>query len=97
MNKLTIAAIAGFALLSAGSTGAQSQLRIDCGETDVILTEEQVVMVRENVEMTAEQVAVRVCEVFGEVDASAYTEPTDVKVILPSGVEVNAQMQTSQN
>jgi hypothetical protein len=63
----------------------------------VILTEEQVVMVRENVEMTAEEVATRVCEVFREVDASAYSEPTDVKVILPSGAEVNAQMQVSQN
>lgn len=97
MRKLTLMTVAGIALLSAVPASAQSQLRIDCGDTDVILTEEQVVMVRENVEMTAEEVAVRVCEVFGEVDASMYTEPTDVKVIMPSGVEVSAQMQVSQN
>jgi hypothetical protein len=31
MKKVTLVAVAGIALLSAVSAGAQSQLRIDCG------------------------------------------------------------------
>ena len=46
--------------------------------------------------MTAEQIAARTCETFKDIDASGYTEPTDVTVTMPSGAVVTAKMQVSQ-
>lgn len=93
--SITVAVLA----LAAASASAETQYRIDCGATDVILTEEQATIVGEASEVmdfTAAEFAAAVCDLFSEVDASGYAEPTDVTVIMPSGVELAAQLQTSQ-
>ncbi|MFG6084226.1 hypothetical protein ACEUZ9_000475 [Paracoccus litorisediminis] len=97
MSKLFLTAVCGIALLPVVSSHAQgTDLRIDCGATDVIMTVDQAVVVKENTEMTAEEIAARTCEIFKDIDASAYTEPTDVTVTMPSGAQVKAKMQVSQ-
>lgn len=97
MKKLMLTVASGIALMSAVSAQAQDrELRIDCGDTDVIMSVDQAVVIKENTDMTAEEIAARTCEVFKDIDASAYTEPTDVKVTMPSGPEVSAKMQVSQ-
>ena len=97
MSKLTLVAASGIALLSVVSAHAQGRdLRIDCGATDVIMNVDTAVIIKENTDMTAEEVAARTCEIFSQVDASAYTEPTDVTVTMPSGAQITAKMQVSQ-
>ena len=97
MSKLMLTVASGIALLSVVSAHAQDRdLRIDCGATDVIMSVDQAVVIKENTDMTAEQIAARTCEIFKDIDASAYTEPTDVTVTMPSGAQVMAKMQVSQ-
>ncbi|MFH5776050.1 hypothetical protein [Paracoccus broussonetiae] len=97
MLKLLLTLASGIAILSVVSAQAQDrELRIDCGATDVIMSADQALIVKENTEMTAEEIATRTCEIFKDIDASAYTEPTDVTVKMPSGAEVKAKMQVSQ-
>lgn len=97
MSKLLLTAASGVALLSVVSAHAQGRdLRIDCGATDVIMSVDQTVIIKENTDMTAEEIAARACEIFKNIDASAYTEPTDVTVTMPSGAQVKAKMQVSQ-
>ncbi|MCZ0961079.1 hypothetical protein [Paracoccus benzoatiresistens] len=97
MSKLTLAVAGGIALLSVVSAQAQDrELRVDCGATDVIMSVDQVVVIKENTDMTGEEIAARTCDIFRQVDASAFTEPTNVTVTMPSGAQVKAKMQVSQ-
>jgi hypothetical protein len=98
ISKQTLIVASGIALMSVVSAQAQDrELRIDCGATDVIMSADTAVVIKENTDLTAEEIAARTCDIFRQVDASAYTEPTDVTVTMPSGAQVTAKMQVSQN
>ncbi len=78
---------------------AATQVRIDCGATDVILTEEQaetIMKVNSVTDTSSQEYATAVCELFKDVDAAGYEDPTDVKVMMPDGSELEAQIQVSQ-
>ena len=97
----TLARIAALGVLALGPVAAhaETQFRIDCGATDVILTEELAAIVGEASQMmdfTAAEFATAVCDLFKDFDASGYADPTDVTVKMPSGVELATQVQASQ-
>lgn len=97
----TLARIAALGALALGPVAAHAeiQVRIDCGATDVILTEDQATIVGEAsqvMDFTAAEFAAAVCDLFKDFDASGYADPTDVIVRMPSGVELAAQVQASQ-
>lgn len=94
----TVSIVVSLAALSACGS-PERQVRIDCGDTDVILTEDQARTVLEASALTdtsSREFAVAVCDLFKDFNSSALTDQTDVTVILPSGVELRGQVQASQ-
>lgn len=99
MNPSLSAALIGALLVAAGSSQAATQVRIDCGDTDVILTEEQAMTIRDVNSITdtsSAEYAAAVCDLFAGIDASGYENPTPVKVKMPNGSELEAEIQASQ-
>ena len=94
----TLTIVASFAALSACG-GPETQVRVDCGATDIILTEDQARTILEASALTdtsSREFAVAACDLFKDFDSSALQEPTAVRVILPSGAELNGIVQASQ-
>lgn len=92
MKSIWIITAVGLATLSACSTG--QSVRIDCGATDVIVSEDQLNAMRSNAGEA--DVATSICLVANEVDSSSYTKPQSLNVTMPSGNQYDVKAQTSQ-
>lgn len=92
----SIMVVLGLGLVAGCSTGGQ-QLRIDCGDTDVILNEEEAIAVRAGSTLTNAELAIRVCDIFKDVDTSGYEDMKHVTVRTPSGAEYTGMIQKSMN
>ena len=98
MTFLKYAALFGTLVLAAGSVQAATQVRIDCGDLDVILQEDQaqtIAEIRAINDMSGQEFATAVCELFSEFDPTQYERATGVKVVTEDR-EVEAEIQASQ-
>ncbi|XDA97133.1 hypothetical protein AB1M95_13555 [Sulfitobacter sp. LCG007] len=71
-------------------------IRIDCGATDVIVTEAQAEAFHAGSGGTYTSSAQAVCASAGSVDASSYDEPTIATVYTANGAAVELLVQNSQ-
>ena len=92
MKSIWIIAAVGLTTLSACSSG--QSVRIDCGATDVIVSEDQLSAMNANAGDA--DVATSICKIANEVDSSSYTKPQSLTVTMPSGNQYNVEAQTSQ-
>ncbi len=87
--------IAGFTalLLVTACAAPTSTVRVKCGNTDVLMPGALANQIKEQ---TGEiEFGHEVCKAVKEVDASTYTQPTDVKVIMSNGNTYQVQLQKS--
>ena len=96
MLRFSLIATSGLLALAACGDRGPGTIRIDCGATDVIIEQDQAQALLAGSGASAQETAVAVCNTFRNVDASAYTEPTNVTVRTPNGAEVSGQVQASQ-
>lgn len=98
MTKLHyLGMFAALTLLAACGGMSEKVLRVDCGATDVFVTETEAQSILSAMGGDAQSSAIAVCKTFGSVDASNYERPTSVSVKAPSGTEYTAKVQRSLN
>jgi hypothetical protein len=90
--------IAPLVALSAcgASDPADDPVRFDCGDTDVIVNREQANALLAGSGENVLSLGASVCAAFAGVDASTFTEPREVAVLMPNGAQVMGQVQASQ-
>ena len=93
--RLHLAAMAAPILLGACATG-DPVVRVDCGDLDVIVSQETANALLAGAGEDPISVATAVCDAFSNVDASAADRPVDVVVVTPNGAQVSGQVQASQ-
>jgi hypothetical protein len=71
-------------------------VRVDCGDTDVIVNTEQANALLAGSGDSLGGLAGAICTAFADIDASTFTEPRDVTVLTPNGAQVSGQVQASQ-
>lgn len=97
MKASQILPAAASLILFAASAHAD-QVRIDCGDIDVIIQEDQAQVISEVTQiadMTGAEFAAAVCDVFKGFNPADYKDPTAVKVV-SGDRELEAEIQASQ-
>jgi hypothetical protein len=94
MRLFLLVGVGGLTALAACGGGGE-QVRIDCGTTDVILSEEQ------SVEMIGKSggraTAADICAVANVIDISGISGPTPFDVTMPSGQTYSVTLAPSAN
>jgi hypothetical protein len=89
-NGLIVTAV-GLSVLSA--CAQESEMRVNCGPTDVFLTEDQAAAIATNVETGT--FGESICAVADGIDATSYVEPQAVTVTMPSGNTYDVRIQAT--
>ena len=85
------AAVFVVASLTAGLAMAETITTVECDNAMVSINEEQTMKIKE---VTGEEnFGTDVCAVIAEVDASKYTDPTDVDITLANGSVYQVSLQ----
>jgi hypothetical protein len=75
---------------------ADDPVRVDCGDTDVIVNREQANALLAGSGESLMGLGTAICTAFADVDASTFTEPREVTVLTANGAQVVGQVQASQ-
>ena len=84
------------ALSACAGDPADDPVRVDGGETDVIVNREQANALLAGSGDSLMGLGTAICAAFADVDASDFTEARDVTVLTPNGAQVTGQVQASQ-
>lgn len=93
MRTLWILAAVGLTAIAACSN-TEKDLRVDCGQTDVVLTGKQANAIMANT--GSADFGTEICSVASRIDASSYTKPQKATVKMPSGNSYDVKLQVSQ-
>ncbi|MDW4498584.1 hypothetical protein R5H30_11370 [Sulfitobacter sp. D35] len=101
MTRSFVFVLAGTAFLAACGemTPGEEQdgtIRIDCGDTDVLVSEAQAEAFLAGTGETYGTAAAAVCASVTNVDASTYADPTEATIYTANGAAVDVLVQTSQ-
>jgi hypothetical protein len=94
MKRLAIMAFTGLGI-GLYAAAAAAEVRIDCGDYDVVMSDDQAEALRAEETGTEEELARAVCEVVMDADMSNL--PADIQVTMTSGIEFDARLENSEN
>lgn len=95
MERWSLRTLAGIGLVAFSATIAVAEVRIECADYDVVLSDEQAVTLRAEETGTEEELAQAVCNLFTDADTSNL--PARVQVTMTSGIELDARLESSAN